>query len=30
MHHFLDLDDLAGIVWLHNDFKVLDLQAMPC
>ena len=25
------LDDLAGInqVWLHNDLKVLDLQAIP-
>ena len=30
MHYFWDLDDLPAInkVWLYNDFKVLDLQAV--
>ena len=31
MHHFMDLDDFAGIdrVWLYSGLKVLDLHTVP-
>ena len=28
MHHFLDLTGIDRM-WLHNDLKVLDMQAIP-